>query len=97
MMTRQDGVRKETESKMDQEQLERIAYMARAAKEDGIMLVIAPEAVLDLLENLKAAVKLIAIREEQLNEERIETGRLRRTYEPKPADWTRVTREDSGD
>jgi hypothetical protein len=82
---------------MNQEQLERIAYMAQVAKEAEIMLVIAPEAVLELLESLKAAVDLIAIREEQLNEERAEAKRLKRTYEPGPADWTRVTREDSGD
>lgn len=47
-------MRREGEIGMNQEQLERIEYMAQAAKEAGVMLVIAPEVVLDLVANNRA-------------------------------------------
>jgi hypothetical protein len=65
---------------MSEEQLERIWYMAQTAKEAGIMLVIAPEAILDLMDTLKASIELTAIREQQLKEERNEVERLRETF-----------------
>jgi hypothetical protein len=65
---------------MSEEQLERIWHMAQTAKEAGIMLVIAPEAILDLMDTLKASIELTAIREQQLKEERNEVERLRENY-----------------